>query len=350
MLTLHNATEEAKVLLKWGIVILGIIIVIVLSLPFFQAGKDYFFPTQVVPPTAEFGKLPHITFPQNSLQKDFTYTINTLSGELPSFPDRIDVFPILAPEPNLLALERAKTRVSALGFTTQPIPLNDTLYQWSDTSALERKLDLDILSFNFTLSSSYLSQLASASAITLPFDTEAVGAAKDFVTQISSFPEDIDEEKTKILYYTLTNGQLTEATKKADAQMLQVVFFQKDLFEHPFYYSHPPLSTMNLIVTAGTQSRPTVTEGAFIHHNTSSPSATYAIKTSQQAFEILKNKQAYIASHNGTSQEVTIRNVSLGYYASETSQGYLLPIIVFEGDDNFLGYVEAIRDDWLTNE
>lgn len=350
MLTLHNATEEAKILAKWGLIILGIIIILVLSLPFFQGAKEYFFPTEVALPTAEFGKLPHINFPKNSLQKDFTYTINTLSGELPIFPDRIDVFPIAAPAPNLLALERAKERVSDLGFTSQPTPLNDTLYQWSDTSALQRKLDLDILSFNLTLSSAALSQIATTSAITLPFDTEAVSSAKEFVTQLSSFPQDINEEKTKILYYAITDGGLTEVTKKADAQMLRVIFFQKDLFEYPIYYPNPPLSTMKLIVTAGTQSQPTVTDGVFIHHNTSSPSATYAIKTTQQAFDILKNKQGYIASHTSSSQAVTITNVSLGYFAPETSQGYLLPIVVFEGDNNFLAYVEAIRDNWLTNQ
>jgi hypothetical protein len=44
---------------------------------------------------------------------------------------------------------------------------------------------------------------------------------------------------------------------------------------------------------------------------------------------------------------VTIRRIYLGYYDSLTPQEFLMPIVVFEGDGGFLGYVQAVTNEWL---
>ncbi len=347
MLTLHAATEDAKALAKIAIVLVVLVIIIVLLMPFFNAFLNSLFPKQVALPEARFGKVPHISFPENSLQKNFTYTINTLPGDLPTFPDRVNVYQIPAPQPNLLALERAKQRVADVGFFSQPTPITDTLYQWIETSVLSKKLEFDILSLNFGLDSTYLTPEASMSAGSLPLDTKATEMTTNFITKLSSFPGDIDQGKTKITYYIIADGKLKEIPTRESAQILRVSFFQNNLAELPIYYPNPPFSTMNLLVGGGEQFSPTVIGGLFTHYTPDS-SSTYAIKTSQQAFDDLKNKRGYIASHNGSSNNIVITDVKLGYYAPYVSQGYLLPIIVFEGEEGFLGYVEAIADNWLT--
>ena len=42
-----------------------------------------------------------------------------------------------------------------------------------------------------------------------------------------------------------------------------------------------------------------------------------------------------------------IRRVYLGYYDDFEEQEYLQPIIVFEGDDGFLGYVHALDQTYV---
>lgn len=347
MLTLHAATEDAKILLKIGAVLVVLIIIIVLLMPFFNSLLNSLFPKQVALPEARFGKLPHISFPENSLQKNFTYTINTLPGDLPTFPDRANVYQIPAPQPNLLALERAKKRVAEVGFFSEPTPITDTLYQWIETSVLSKKLEFDILSLNFALHSPYLSPEASMSAAKLPFDTKAIEMATDFIAKLSSFPTDIDQGKTKITYYAIADGQLKEIPTREGAQVLRVSFYQNNLADFPIYYPNPPFSTMNFLLGGGEQFGPTVVGGLFTHY-TPDASSTYEIKTSQQAFSDLKNKKGYIASYEGSSNNIVITDVKLGYYAPYVSQGYLLPIIIFEGEDKFLGYVEAVTDSSLT--
>lgn len=348
MLTLHNATEEAKDLVKFGVFIVILVIIIIILFPFGKGVYNSMFPKPVSLPAAKFGKLPHIVFPENSLQKDFSYTIDTLPGVLPTFADRIAVYQIPAPQPNLLALERAKTRVADVGFTSNPTTLTDSLYEWIDTSTLQRQLDFDILSLNFTLGSNYLSPDASISAAALPTETDAISLATNFINKLSSFPTDIDQGKTNITYYTIADGKLQEVPTRDTAQVVRVSFFQNNLTEHPIYYPDAPFSNMNLLVGGGDQIVPTVLGGLFAHY-TPDASSPYGIKTAQQAFEDLKNKKGYIASYGGSSNKISITDVKLGYLAPVVSQGYFLPIIVFEGNDGFLGYVEAVSDSYLTN-
>lgn len=348
MLTLHNATEEAKDLVKFGVVLIVFIIGIVLLFPFGKGIYNTLFPKPISLPAAQFGKLPHIIFPENSLQKDFSYTIDTLPGVLPTFADRIDVYQIPAPQPNLLALERAKARTTDVGFTGDPLPLTDSLYQWTDASVLKKQLDFDILSLNFALGSLYLAPDASISATALPFDVDAISMATSFISKLSSFPGDIDQGKTTTTYYAIADDELQEVPTRDGAQTIRVSFFQKDLAEHPVYYPDAPFSNMNLLIGGSEQFAPTVLGGIFAHYTTDASSA-YGIKTANQAFEDLKNKKGFIASYAGSSDAIEITDVKLGYYAPVISQGYLLPIIVFKGNDGFLGYVEAVSDNYLTN-
>lgn len=348
MLTLHKTTEEAKDLVKFGVFIAILVIIIIILFPFGKGFYNTLFPKPVSLPEAKFGKVPHILFPQNSLQKNFSYTIDTLPGVLPTFTDRVNVYQIPTPQPNLLALERAKTRVADVGFTSNPTALTDSLYEWIDSSVLQKQLDFDILSLNFTLGSSYLSPDASISAEALPTETDAINLATNFITKLSSFPNDIDQGKTKITYYSIADGKLQEVPTRDAAQTIRVSFFQKDVAEHPIYYPDAPFSNMNLLVGGGDQIVPTVLGGLFAHYAPGA-SSPYGIKTAQQAFEDLKNKKGYIASYSGDSNNIKITDVKLGYFAPVVSQGYLLPIIVFEGSDGFLAYVEAVSDNYLTN-
>jgi hypothetical protein len=40
---------------------------------------------------------------------------------------------------------------------------------------------------------------------------------------------------------------------------------------------------------------------------------------------------------------VKVRQIELGYFDSFEPQTYAQPVFVFTGDDNFVGYVQAVR-------
>ncbi len=90
-----------------------------------------------------------------------------------------------------------------------------------------------------------------------------------------------------------------------------------------------------------------IVDGHFFHQNISTKFSTYPLKTADQAFSELKDQKAYIASYYGNNNNVSIKNVFLAFYMEDAPQDYLMPIIIFEGDNGFFAYVSAITDEWI---
>lgn len=348
MLTLHKATEEIKAILKWGLIVIISFILLILVFRVGRNIKEYFFPTPPPPPTVSFGKLPRILFPANAIDEEkarrFTYTLNTISGKLPTFKNQAFVYKTVSLSPNLLALQKAKDRVAKIGFSLEPTLLSETTYQWE--SSPSRKIVLDILSSNFNLSSNYFSDPNVLSAQNLPDENGAIEKATSFLNSISSFPSDIDASKTKTTLLTIEGSNLTPAPSLSKAKLIRVDFFQKDINNLPIFYPTPLSSSMNVFVASGIY-EPQIVEANFFHQDISEISATYPIKTADQAFSELKKGKAYIAAYFGETQEISTKNVFLGYYISGGYQDYLLPIIIFEGNNGFYAYVTAIKNDWF---
>lgn len=345
MTTLHKTTAFTKKILKWSAIATASIIVLFVILRVGTQIKEYFFPTPLLPPTVKFGKLPSLKFPDNTISRTFTYRLNTLSGQLPTLPTQINVNKIVKPQPSLLALEKAKEQVAKIDFNSSPVRIQDALYQWSNQDTLSKKLLLDIASLNFSLSSDFVFDQDVLSAKNLPNENEAIEKAKNFFQNID-FPQDIDTEKTKATLLSIEGQELVPATSFSKTQIIRVDFFQKDIDSLSIYYPNPQNSIMYVLIAADV-SQPQVVEAKFFHHNINEISATYPIKTAEEAFLELKNKKAYIASYFGSEANITIKNISLGYYLEDKEQNYLLPIIVFEGNNGFFAYVEALRDAWI---
>src|SRR5438105_4161158 len=98
MLSLHQATEDTKKLLKWLGISVGIILFLVFAVRFYQFYSIRHAPPP--PPTMLYGELAPIPFPQSTIHGPFKYTIETVSGFLPDFPDREPVYKIVQPQPD----------------------------------------------------------------------------------------------------------------------------------------------------------------------------------------------------------------------------------------------------------
>src|SRR3989304_10474433 len=130
MPTLSNFKVEFLVVAKWIGIALAVLfgLFVLIRILFFI--KELIVPTPLPPPTASFGKLPKIFFPEG-IKKKFSYTFDTISGDLPNFPDRTKVYKMDKPGPDILAVERASAKVTALDFNPKPEHLSDVLYRWT---------------------------------------------------------------------------------------------------------------------------------------------------------------------------------------------------------------------------
>ena len=105
-------------------------------------------------------------------------------------------------------------------------------------------------------------------------------------------------------------------------------------------------STMNLVIGSG-ERESLVVNARFFYQKSTDKSATYPIKTAEEAFEELKNGKGRVVSQNGNDLNIVIKNVYLGFYSEGKLQDYLMPVIVFEGTNDFIAYVSAVKDEWI---
>lgn len=341
MATLNKVTDSTKFILKW----IGILILIFVIVKIGGNLKQTFFPPPKPPAQVLFGKLPRIEFPKSEVSKKFFYSIDTLEGTLPVFPDRIFVYKIEPTKADLLAFERAKNAVSNLGFNPQSTFVSENVYQWQDSSPILRKINIDIFSSDFSLTSSYLSEENKQSS---NITKEAVAqTVKKFLEDLSLFPNDTDTTKTNIALLYKKNYVLIPTTDASLATNARIDFFQSNVNNLPIFYPRAATSTMNFIVE-NVQNQPVIVSANFVHQQVSKERSTYPIKTTDQAFAQLKEGKAYIAVYNGNAQNIPIKSTFLAYFLGENRQEYLLPIIVFQGD-NFVAYVPAVTDGWVNN-
>lgn len=347
MASLSRVTDLTRKVLEWaGILTLALILLVIL----FRVGsfiKDTFAPTPPSPPTVAFGKIPLQFFPINTLSGNFTYSLNTLTGSLPNLPDRINVYKIQQPQANLLNLDKAKNAVKQINFLDNPIQISDTTYRWTKSDPLPTTLTLDTQSFDFQLTSDYLNNDTVKTAANLPDENTARQSARSFFDTFQQLPTYIDANKTKSTLWTIKNGSLFPATSLSNAQIIRVDYFPKNLDTLPIYTAIPDDSLIYVLLSSSDITTPWIVEAQYFHKETADK-ATYPIKTSRQALDDLKNGKGYIAANPSNATNISIENISLGYFVDTTPQKYLWPIIIFQGDKGFFAYVSALQDEWIS--
>lgn len=346
MLSLSQVTFETRTILKWGAISLGFLLLIFLIFKIGGTIKEAIFPTPPPPPKVEFGKLEAPNFPKTA-DKKLSFSLDTATGNLPNFPTQIKVYKIKKNEPNLLALARAQDKVGRLGFEVRPASLSESIYQWIDDDVLGRILTMNIFSSNFNMFSSFLSDPSAETFNTQGFE-RGKSVAQDFLSSLELFPLDFDTAKTKVNLFSIKNYSLIPATSISSTQAVQVSFFQKKIDNRSIYY--PRISTSPINVLLGVvNGELEVVEANSSYQTPGGEFSTYPIKSSKESFEELKNGKAYIAYIGSFTKndKVSIKNISLGYYIGEREQTYLLPIIIFEGNDGFYAYVWAVTDEWI---
>jgi hypothetical protein len=349
MFTLSDASTDTKEILKWAGIIIGALIILVILFNAFTYVKNLLYPTPPPKPTVAFGKLPGIIFPQRAIDAKLTYSVDTLSGNLPSFSDQIKVFRTQKAQPDLLALQKAKTKAASLGFVSEPTEISNSAYQWTnatDPSGLQQTLTMDITSYNFTLTSNFMQNPAVLRAEKLPDQFHAAEQAQTVLQDMGLLANDINIEKKQVNLFSIKNDGLIPASSFSNTQIIEVNFPQKDINNFPVYFEQPNITNINFLIAGGSEQTQAV-QINYLNQTASDQFATYPLKTAELAFSELKQNKAYIAAYYGTDK-VLIKNVFLAYYISNKEQDLIMPIIVFEGNNGFFAYVSAITDEWIS--
>jgi len=325
----------------------GIISIILLRGAILTTIKIYrhYFPEPPPPPTVAFGKLPALPFPQRDNPQNLTFRLETAAGELPKFPLSLKVYFMPKIAPTLLSLDQTQKKARNLNFDGEAEKLTETTYAFKN-SKVPAELKISIATGVFSISYD-LSQDPSPLEKRPPAPEVAASEARSFLSRANLLSKDLSGP-TVTEPVKLEGSKIIGAVSLSEANFVKVNLFRKDLDNLPSVTADPKEANVWLIISGESQMEKKVIGAEYRYFPIDeSKSATYPIKTAQQAWEELNAQKAFIASlGENQDQQITIRNIYLAYYDAGVQTDFYQPIIVFEGDRNFKAYLPAVTADY----
>lgn len=306
------------------------------------------FPPLAPPPNHAFGTLPAIKFPVVASQSaQLNFQLETIDGTIPEASGSAAVYLMPKSAPNLLGLDKTQEFAAQFQFDPTPIQENKNIYRFNDATNPLRRLRYDIVSRNFILryaferdASVFLEKnFSSAEALKLE--------AYSLLESNNLLHDDIDDSRAVVSYLRLMGDQLIPTTSLSQSDAVRIDFFRKPTGGAPIMTPSVDEAPISIIFSGTSNQEKRLLQFAYSYWPVEYlTSATYAIKTSAQAWGELQEGRGFIAKYPKNTTNAVVRNAYLAYYDSFDPQTYLQPIFVFEGDNGFTAYVPAVTAEW----
>lgn len=308
----------------------------------FKIWRIYNPPPQIIEeekPTAQFGNLPLPKFPTSEISpSNYSYSIDTVDGNLPSFGKLVKVFVIPPSFATLLSPQKSNDLAEKLNLIPIPELISDNEYKFSNLDA-SMKINLDTGNFHYQRQSTL-----SADPITIDPEPQLIIDFKSLLAGIGYLKDELKEGPAKIVYLK-EEGNGLKTTEIQNAQAVQISIWPINIDNKPIYTPSGEKSLINAVVS---ESAKDINNYISINFDfwpiDTATYQTYPIKTPYEALDDLKAGKGVIIKEPSKPQ-VSILNVHLGYYQTNEYVSYLQPIYLFEGP-NFQAYVPAITNNY----
>ncbi len=341
-LNLTQVAYAGRQTVKFGLIFLVLFMVGRTFLSAFRAYWIATHPAPPPPPTVGFGLLPPLRFPAKSQdEKPTSYQMETATGTWPQFGDRAKVFLMTKSAPSLLDDDRAKAIAASFDFLFVPDVISSEVYRFSKLQPFNSTFEIHTRTYDFTLSTDYLSRPELLGNKNVPDQLAAVEMVKNTLRKAELLSDDLATSSGETIYLKALGTQLSPALSFSDTDFVQV-----DLYRAPidgiYHFYSPAGNKANVHAIVIGEGNGSLGELVFHHQEIDySQIHTYPLRSVQSAWKLLQSNEGYVAV-KGASDTAIVRSVSLGYYDDNQEQDYMQPIYVFEGDDGFLGFVSAI--------
>lgn len=350
MASLTQTSTITRKIIRYAIYAVVLIIVARLTIKTGVRIYRHFFPEPPPVPTVTFGKLPALPFPEKDTPTNLSYTLETPEGGLPEFPEQMEVYFMPQKAPSIRGLEIAQGKASSLGFNPQGTELVETVYVFRHDrvpATLTMNIVTEIFSVSFDLNADprVLDKIPPAPEV-------AETKARSYLSRARLLTEDLSGP-VKHQFIKIEQGQFVEALSLSDADLTKVNFFRKSFGEDiPSVTPDPNEANVWFMLSGEAQEGKQFIAGEYHYFPVDEKeSATYPIKTAQQAWDQLREGQGYIASlGNNAGGNITVRRVFLAYFDPGQYTEFYQPVVVFEGDNDFIAYVPAITDEFYGEE
>jgi hypothetical protein len=355
---------------------IGLVIYLILYIFWRLIRPLLFRPPPPAPPGQELGVLPPIKFPDQPNLPELEFKLETPQGAQPpsDLPQRARVYEMTVNQPQYLNLQEAVLIADKLDFPDSPKSITPSIYRWQRIKPMPGTLVMNIIHQSFDLvndwrSDQYLLQEK------VPLTEEKM------LTKLTStlkgtklFSQDLENGYQQFIYYHFIDGQLLPAESLSQADLVQINFFRQGIEATPIgiletkdtkktiseleaerekekedktAYPIVPLDNKYPLVwglvTAAKDSKKFIAEIHFRHQLIEDKSGEYPLLEGQIAWQLLTEGNGYIVSPPKQSNLATVRDIYLGYYEPREPTSFLHPIFIFEGDDDFMAYLPALR-------
>ncbi len=347
MATLTEVSKVARKAIKFSAI--GLVVLMILPFVFRAASKWWLNlnPTPPPPPTVVYGKLPNLNFPTSEEIATPEYKLETISGFLPSdLPTVGRVYVVGVNKSRLVSLDRIRGIARTLGFTTELAQLDNQNFKFVHQN-LPAELRFNIITWQFAYRFDGTSDKeVYVNKAQNPQGNPAIGEARDYFQKIGLLPADLVAGIAKYKYLAATNSALVPTESFYESGFTRVDLFRADKDKLKVLTPEGDSGSPVNIIFSGVGGQKRVLQANYYYSMTvDNDFGTYPLKTVQEAYNELVQGQGFVARRAST--KVTIRRASLAYYESAEPQNFLQPIFVFEGDGNFMGYVQAVKPEYL---
>lgn len=289
-------------------------------------------------PDTLFGQLPRLFLKQNAADsKAFNYKLDTDTGGLPDkIPKLYKVYSVAQLATDLLALDRAKSLAGLIGFNRGSQAVSATQYKFLDQNGGELSINLD--TGNFSMSRPISTSSADIIESREQFqDSDRIAADfKNYLSGKNLLKESLRDGRVKVLY----------DRSQGDPNKAIVNLWQMNVDETPIV---TPTFHEGLVKGMVTNFREEPRRFVYLDYTywpiDLQNSATYPIKTPEEAFTALQEGKALVPfSQAKAGGFISITKVYLAYFLSSEFIPYLQPVYVFEGPE-FIGYIQAVKEE-----
>lgn len=343
------------------------------------------FPKAEVAPESKFGVLPKLKMTSLPIEGTPTYVIETTDAKLPTFPDRIKVYPLIEPQPSLLKKDKITKLAKDLGFVENFAQLSSSDYKWID-GANRRTMLANIVTENFELATTFDKLSSAISSVATIKQEDATEMVSQFIkAQVLVDPADTDNLTYETIPTLISFGKLRETSlDPRNAKLIKVnvyrniprmVVNKNQLVQDGTYKivgPNPKDSNINFYATnEGKTFKFPIINFNYWSADLENGSEYYLSPIEQVWGAVQQNKGviAYAKLYNDDYYElpkahemenIQILNISLGYFESKELEPYLQPIYIFEGkfqtkakpgelakEGDIIIYYPAVRGDFV---
>ena len=348
--TLTQSSIIARKIIRFSIY--AIIFIVVSRFTILLGIRIYrnFFPEPPPAPTVTFGKLPILPFPDNPAGSgNLTYSLETPEGELPEFPEQAKIYNMPKIPPSIQSLEFAKQKAASLGFSQNGRELVETVFLFPNESS-PSTLTMNVVSGIFSISYDLRANPSAIDEVP-PAPDVATSQVRTFLARAELLNDDLSGPVIHD-FIKIEEGKFVTAISLSESDLVKVNLFRKSFDNLPSVTSTPNEANVWFMV-GGAKDRANQIIAAEYHYYPSSEqgSGTYPIKTAQKVWEELNSQKAHIVRIKDPSGDaVKIRNIYLAYYDAGQYVQYYQPVVVFEGDNDFVAYIPAVTDEYYGGE